>query len=100
MGAYSLSIALLLGGVARLGPDRVARKNIGDRSVFLQKDLDTLSRARADLHTRLAEIRLQIDDDGVGKRSIDAKAKVSIARVFWRCATNVNAQIDDGICGG
>jgi hypothetical protein len=58
-----------------LGPDRVGRKNIVESRDFVQKDLDTLWRARADLHATLAQIDLQIDDDGIGARPIHVNAK-------------------------
>ena len=49
------------------------------RTIFVQKDLDTVSRARADLHATLAQIRLHIDDDAIGEQRISEKAKSSVA---------------------
>jgi hypothetical protein len=46
---------------------------------FLQKNLDTLSRARADLRGKRAQIDLQIDDDAAGERWIYENGKTSIA---------------------
>jgi hypothetical protein len=49
----------------QLGPDRVAHKNIAAPRDFVQKDLDTISRAAADLYATFAQIHLQIDDDAI-----------------------------------
>jgi hypothetical protein len=83
----------------RLGPDRSREKNIIQSSDSVQKDLDTLSQAHANLHARRPEIHLQIDDDAAGKRSIHLNGQTSIARVLWPCKADVAAEIDDGICG-